>query len=473
MGCLNELLHWAHEACHGSPPPCALITQLGTDAHVDVPKINSLGERPSGSQQRSDRAIACAAPHSSHCHIVIPPAGLWPRAWELPLTAAGVRAAYELKGKADLALPPVKPANRPVQGEQAQQKTKTKVKANKELAPSAAPTAADPGAAPAQRRAAKKRASSTTKTPPAAAAAAASASPSPTQRKSASARKRRADEQPAEEPAEGSRQPRRASAAQASLKVQTNLAADDDSDFDEEDEHLQEDEEPRGKRPRSSGASALRPTSSSRAVRRSSPAAGDAGASAAGRPCYWLDRTEVGKNVYPRGAHNWPRGIDIISCHDCQGPHQQLLCQRGSVDGVKKPCGKSYCYRCCRQYNYLFELDDDHPLRQLVDRYCAGDCPCCLQICARRDCLRAERPGAAKLPPPPPHPPAQRRMLALHLAWCLRETTAALLRPGIEAAAAQGKAPGDVPFINIAHGCECALRCVCIMPASPRIPCER
>jgi hypothetical protein len=164
------------------------------------------------------------------------------------------------------------------------------------------------------------------------------------------------------------------------------------------------------------------------------------------RSCYWLDHSR---------------------CHDCQVARAQLRCLGGAAagrgraagatgggsgGGVGARCAESFCPECCAHYAYLLDLEEGDPLRGLADQFCAGACPCCLEICVCRACLHAE----VELPAAPVLSRPQRRVLAMHLAWCLREPAAKLLAPRVEAAGRWGVAPDAIPLAAVPEGSECA-----------------
>ena len=170
--------------------------------------------------------------------------------------------------------------------------------------------------------------------------------------------------------------------------------------------------------------------------------------------CFWLrrkghaalaDRDKAKKNI-PEAIRN---KNEMASCHDCQGYHIRHNCTSGT-------CMKSYCQACCRHYEYLFQSQQGEMLHDLKEIFCKGNCPCCLNICVRKKCLR-ERPKT-KLPPSAPAlDPEERRLMALHMATSLKDHAEKLVSLAEKEAARQGTSITAAPQVPRAEldECEC------------------
>ena len=132
--------------------------------------------------------------------------------------------------------------------------------------------------------------------------------------------------------------------------------------------------------------------------------------------CYWLRRTGPSAGCFrnKEQRHDPPAPLkaeDLTSCHDCQGAHVRYTCQGD--------CAKSYCQACCRHYEYLFSSQPGDVLAPLLEQFCEGVCPCCLDICGRKDCLRKRSKVYKFAPQVPEVSVEERRVMALHMARCL------------------------------------------------------
>lgn len=132
--------------------------------------------------------------------------------------------------------------------------------------------------------------------------------------------------------------------------------------------------------------------------------------------CYWLRRSGLEAACFrdQKQRHNPPAPLkteDLTSCHDCQGAHVRYVCQGD--------CAKSYCQQCCRHYEYLFSSQPGDVLEPLLEKFNQGVCPCCLDICARKDCLRKRSKVYRNAPQVPELDREERRVMALHMARCL------------------------------------------------------
>ena len=157
-----------------------------------------------------------------------------------------------------------------------------------------------------------------------------------------------------------------------------------------------------------------------------------AGAGAAPCLCYWLDRpAEPDPSTLSPGHSD-----DAVLCHDCGDPHARWACRGGASTG----CANSYCRPCAADFGGHL-ADPRGPSHSMFPAFCAGSCPCCLGVCARRACVAA---GSSALPASAPATAAQRTLLALHTAWCLLEHVAALLREACVPLVRRGVGPAAV-----------------------------
>ncbi len=204
-------------------------------------------------------------------------------------------------------------------------------------------------------------------------------------------------------------------------------APKEEEDYEEEEETEEEEEEeprPAAKRARLS-IPKNKPKPTDTTVQQAGPSRASRNAyettneltSAERQSCYWLQRTgQKAERFRGDQRRNPPPGVqatDLISCHDCQAAHIRHECQGD--------CIKSYCQQCCRHYEYLFSSQPGDVLEPLLEEFCKGVCPCCLDICARKDCLR-KRSKVYKLAPQVPElDKEERKVMALHMARCLAD----------------------------------------------------
>ena len=149
--------------------------------------------------------------------------------------------------------------------------------------------------------------------------------------------------------------------------------------------------------------------------------------SAQRQSCYWLRRTGLAAAGFrdQKQRHNPPaplKATDLISCHDCQCAHVRHVCQG--------ECAKSYCQQCCRHYEYLFSSQPGDVLEPLLKKFNEGVCPCCLDICARKDCLRKRSKMHFYSPQVSELDREERKVMALHMAQCLAHVHQQLERVG-------------------------------------------
>lgn len=169
--------------------------------------------------------------------------------------------------------------------------------------------------------------------------------------------------------------------------------------------------------------------------------------------CYWLRRTGLAGQAFRGKSTQRPEleKEDLTSCHDCQGSHIRHPCKSGT-------CMKSYCLQCCRHYEYLFLSEPGDVQHELREKFCQGCCPCCLDVCCRKKCLR-DRPKTKQPPPAPPLEPEVRRLMALHMATSLQSHAEGLVGAAEKEAAREGTTVAAAPKVpeKDLDGCKLAL----------------